>query len=100
MNIAIVWTAFYRVEYLQQTMDSWSCVRGLDEVKKYMFLEPSPRKDEMLQIVKDSGIDIEVHENETLQGVLHNPWVAMEYAFNEGADFVILAEDDLIVSTD
>lgn len=101
MNTALVLTANNRPDYLEETLDSWRKVADIDSVDKHMFLEPSPFKDIMLEVVRDSDLDITVHENISKNGVLHNPWVALDFAFSGlSADFAILAEDDLVVSRD
>lgn len=99
--ITIVFTSFNRPDYLEQVLHSWSQVEGVHDVPKHMFLEPGPIKNVMLEVVAESDLDIVVHENEVRNGVLHNPWVALDYAFKElNSSFTVLAEDDLIVSKD
>lgn len=101
MLINIVFTAYNRPDYLRQTLSSWRDVRGVDQVSMHMFLEPSQERLAMVQVVEQCGLPIELHLNSSKQGVLHNPWQAMQWSFSQtAADFTILAEDDIIVSSD
>jgi hypothetical protein len=102
---AIVLTAFDRPDYLRQTLDSWAKVDGLKEWPFIFRLEPSHWTGNLEMIIRDfidaTGIsdNAEIVVNEFRLGVLHHPWVAMEELFND-FDFVVRAEDDLVVSTD
>lgn len=99
-DIGLVFTCNNRPEFLQETLESWSNVRSLDSWKKWIFVEPSDRRSEVLQVIKKSGLNFNVVLNDKKNGVLHNPWVAMDTAFSDGCDFAVLAEDDIIVSSD
>ena len=100
-DVEIVMTAYKRPEYLAQALASWKNVRGIEDVPFTLFLEPSPKAPEMLDVIKHSGLDMEVVRNTHLQGVLTNPWKALDYAFAEPTcGFAILAEEDLVVSPD
>lgn len=100
MKTTIVSTAFNRPEYLKESLESWEEVRGLEDVEFHIFIDPSNRLDEVQAVCSESPIGLTVHVNPSGYGVLHNPWVAFEHAFNAGADFVIQTEDDDLVSTD
>jgi len=52
----------------------------------------------MSTLAQDAGCV--VHLNPHKMGVLTNPWQALNTAFTDGADFAVLAEDDLLPSTD
>lgn len=98
-DMRVVFTCYHRPEYLTDSLISWQNARGYDEVEKDVFIEPSPKQDLMKSIVEQFGAT--PHINSERKGVLTNPWVAMDWAFeNTDADFVILGEEDLIVSAD
>lgn len=97
---SVVFTCYNRPEFLKETLDSWANVRGIESWRKWIFVEPSDRRDEVLRLIDKSPLDFTVVLNEWKFGVLHNPWVALDTAFYNGSDFAVLAEDDIIVSTD
>lgn len=97
----VVVTAYRRPVYLRQVLDSWSRARGVDRVRFTFHVEPSDRKVQVLDAIKRSGLaNVEVVANRERLGVLTNPWSALDQAFQRGAGFAVLAEDDLLVSTD
>ena len=103
MRINIVLTAYNRPEYLAETLASWKNVRGIEARNIDIFLEPSPVKYEMERVAWDSGLNVVIHHNPVKHGVLHNPWEALEWSFTNQlfpADFTILAEEDVVVSSD
>lgn len=97
---SVVFTCYNRPEFLSETLASWEKVRGIEAWRKWIFVEPSDRRDEVLRIINASSLDFTVVLNEWRFGVLHNPWAALDTAFYNGSDFAVLAEDDIIVSTD
>jgi hypothetical protein len=100
---AIVFTAFDRVDYLKQTLESWSKVRSIQEYDIYFKVEPSDRTDEVCDIINDFaekiGNIINVNINNKVMGCAANTWFALDKTFEE-YEFVILAEDDIMVSED
>lgn len=102
--VTVVLTAYDRVDYFRATMESWKAVRNLDLVSFVISLEPSSRLGEMLAIAHDfrasTEADVSIEVNDRVLGVLHHPWVAMTSAFEWGAEYVIRAEDDILVSDD
>ncbi len=98
-EVSVVFTAYQRPEYLRETLDSWAHVRGIFDVEMTMFLEPSDRFNEMVRVTEESGLPIRLVVNGQREGVLVNPWKALDCAFIAN-DFVILAEEDVIVSSD
>ena len=98
----VAFTVNNRPDYLRQTLESWGRVRGIGEALLLFRCEPGCP--EAVQVCTDflvsSGIGGVVTVNEARFGVLGNPWVALESAFGEplGEDFVILAEEDMVVS--
>ena len=99
----VTFTVNNRPEYLRETLESWSRVRGAEDAAFYFRCEPGCP--EARAICEDftgrfGGI---VTENPRRYGVLGNPWAALEMAFavcEDPRDFAILAEEDLIVSPD
>lgn len=100
MSINIVFTAHRRAPYLRRSLESWARVRGIENTEIDIFLDPSDRQSEMLRVMEESTLNITIHENTHKHGVLGNPWRALNYSFNNGSDFTILAEEDIIVSDD
>jgi hypothetical protein len=97
---SLVFTCNDRPEFLKDTLEYWEQVRGIRNWDLWIFVEPSSRRDEVLRLIEKSSLDFKVILNEWKFGVLHNPWAALDTAFYNGADFAVLAEDDIIVSTD
>lgn len=98
---SVVFTAYQRPHYLRETLASWANVRGIDNVRLYLHLEPSELMPEMLGVIKDSGLPIETTLNAKHLGVLVNPWTALNTVFSRtGSGFTVLAEEDVIVSDD
>lgn len=100
MKKELVFTAFNRPEYLRQTIDSWNNVRTLSQWNATFFIEPSEKEDEIAEIAMGLNTTVTTYYNPDRLGVLINPWNALNNAFLNGADFVVLAEDDIIVSQD
>lgn len=106
MRKAVFITAYNRLPYLQQVLHSWQSVRGLEDWHFVAMIEPSPVqeqvKEEFELFAAQNGLtDYEILINPERFGVLHHPWVGFERLFNdEGYDFVVRAEDDLVVSSD
>lgn len=105
MKYVIAFTATNRPDYLRQTLDSWRRVRGIDQAYLTFKCEPGcPEVEEICRAV-DFGGALTVEVNPEAYGPLTNPWHAMEAGWNRarlygGLDFVIIAEDDTIVSSD
>lgn len=99
MKLAVVFTAFSRPAYLTRVLRAWEAVRGLDTVDLHFQVEPGyPQVAEMCRefAAKHGGL---VRVNPQRLGVQMNPRIAIDNAFTGlAADFVILAEDDLLVS--
>lgn len=91
-------TAYNRPNYQEQATASWLQARRFPLIReRAVFLEPSPQQDKMIEAAKPLG---EVIVNPRKYGVLVNPWMAFSNMFDRGCDFVILAEDDVLVSDD
>ena len=97
----VVFTVGGRAAYLEETLESWSKVRGVENATMVFLVEPEHPTEMMLchQWARDMAALALVSENRTRLGVSGNPWHAMQTGFRL-ADFVILAEEDAPVSTD
>lgn len=104
MKPAIFLTAYDRPEYLREVMASWAQVRGIKNWRFVVMIEPGQHhaeiRDFLLPIFWElQHPDFEVLINPQRYGVLHHPWVGFERLFGYH-DFVVRAEDDLLVSSD
>lgn len=96
----VAFTANDRLDCMRQALESWSKVRGVGNAMLLFRVEPGNQ--EMLRLcgeASDFAGEVMVFENAEKYGELGNPWHAIDTAFTFG-DFVILAEDDDLVSTD
>jgi hypothetical protein len=100
---AIFFTVFDRPVYLKNSLDSWEKVDNLSEYDIYFKLEPSSYLDANIDIINNfydkTNINMHILTNDHLMGNGNNVWDGFEILF-EKYDFVILAEDDILVSTD
>jgi GNT-I family protein len=104
----VVFTAFNRPAYMRETLRSWGKARCSTIAFFDFHVEPGCPEMEEACYAPAPWIRT-VHVNQVMQGVQRNPFNAMNCAFdrllrdskfrNED-DFVILAEDDFVVSTD
>ena len=97
INIQIGFTLHKRPNYLSQVSYFWKKCRGFNSISTTCFIEPTDKVDEMVELAKELGA---ISLNTTKLGVLVNPWHTFETLFLKGADFVIIAEEDVIVSND
>lgn len=96
----LTFTAFNRVEYLNTTIKSWNNVRNLGNWAAYFCIEPSNVQDEIIRETSNLHTVVNYQVNAEKLGVLVNPWQAVNNRFIAGAEFVVLAEDDVVVSED
>lgn len=101
----IAFTVNNRPDYLRQTLESWSKVRGIGDWVLIFACEPGcPESVEVCKSVDFASAVIATSQRR--QGVLRNPWLALDHAFGVAPDlhgphdFAVLAEEDLIVSPD
>lgn len=104
-DIAIMMTAWRRPQYLRRTLESWTKVRGVQDVATFhIALDPSDRSDDMLKVIGEFGprLPITVHINEQRYGVSENPVESGTDVFirNPYVNFIVMAEEDLVVSDD
>lgn len=102
VSTAVVMTAFQRPDYLQRTLVSWDRARSTlrtDSMRR-VFIEPSPEQHLMVRLSSDHGWAPRVWPER--KGVLVNPVssVSLVFLMYDHVDFVILAEEDVVVATD
>lgn len=103
MRKEITFTAFHRAGYLRQVVHSWNQATNILDWPASFLLEPTEPNTEQLML--DEFDKLECKEmfgviNDHRLGVLRNPYAALTQAFDGGNDFVVLAEDDVIVADD
>jgi len=104
-NTVIGFTCSDRPQYLRETLASWQRTNLALVTSIHFFIEPTEKLDECKGVIDAFARSIEVpvikHLNAAKMGVLRNPWELFENLFKyQLADFVILAEDDFLVSSD
>jgi hypothetical protein len=103
VNIAVAFTvSCQRQKYLRTALDSWAAVRGVQDVPMLFFCEPAARVfplSEFTAFVKRSFRRAEVVPSEWRRGCMANTARALDGAFKD-ADFVVLAEEDLLAGQD
>ena len=100
-SMAVVMTAFSRPQYLLEALESWSRVRGLDGLAaRRICIDPSPLTSPASWLAEKHGWD--AHVNGSRLGVLVNPVESIGAMFRDHpeVDFVVLAEEDVVVSAD
>ena len=99
----VVFTVFNRDDYLKETLNQWSKVRGLDSYDFYFKIEPSEKSEIITDIIYDFkqkvSSDVFAIHNYNKLGCAVNTWNAFNDLFQK-YDFVILAEDDILPSED
>ncbi len=100
MRRRLVFTAYNRPYYFGPVMQRWTEVRGFTDGdwQPTVYLEPSASQQQMIALATAAGATVSL--NPTKRGVLSNPWHALDRAFDGGAGFAVLAEDDVLVSDD
>ena len=103
MTKAIGFTLFDRVDYLKETLKSWSFVRGIENFDIYFFVEPSDKIEQVIDIIsyfeQITKAKVSIIKNSKKLGCAKNTWQVFDVLFDT-YDFVILAEDDIKVSKD
>jgi len=95
-----------REKYLREALNSWGRVRGIQDAHLLFCLEPRPVHSpfpvaEFRDFLHRSFVHTEIVRNPEVLGVTANTRNAMELAFaRRPDDFVVLAEEDLLVSMD
>ena len=104
-GVILAFTCADRPQYLEPTLVSWlntdlSLVSSI-----HFFIEPTDKRGECVAIIdefaKNSVTPVIKHYNNERLGVMRNPWHLFDHCFRiEAAEFVILGEDDFLVSPD
>lgn len=106
MKKAVIFVVYGRHEYTEKTLQSWSETRNVSDFDFFFKLEPHSENNKIVESINNfsikTGCSVKILFNETVLGVDgQNHESAMRYMFeDEGYDFVVLAENDLIVSKD
>jgi hypothetical protein len=104
MRKAVVFTSYNRSDYLQETLRSWRDVANKNGYDFFFKLEPSSMQKKMekkmISFLSEQRLHGDVINNPERKGVLLNPWEGLNTMFEQGYDFVVLAEDDIEVSDD
>lgn len=100
----LAFTVAGRRDYLRQTLESWLATDLSLVTAVHFFIEPI-EVDEVNMVIEAFAVRCTVpvikHLNKEKLGVLRNPWHLFDHCFRiEGAKFVILGEDDFLVSPD
>lgn len=109
MRKALFLTAYNRLSYLQQVLHTWESVVGVEEWDMVAMIEPSDLSHQIVEEFEEFSRKTKfrrfsIQVNPQVYGVLHHPWVGFENLFSTNLqgnyDFVVRAEDDIIVSND
>ena len=104
MKRALVVQIYDRPHYLKQAVDSLLRVRGLDNWHVVFSIDVSPEYSEVVAALTPLfgrlGQPFEFWNNNPKLGVLRHPWQIFNRAFEEGYDYVLRTEDDVILSAD
>ena len=104
-HAVLAFTAYNRADFLKRSLDSWQHTKLSLVTSVQFFIEPSEQLGEILEVInifeKTCPVPVVRHINPTKYGVLRNPWELFDNLFNKQlAQFVILGEDDFLVSPD
>lgn len=95
-----------REKYLRESLDSWAHARGVQDVRLLFMMEPRrpPHHPfpmmEFKEFLARSFPHYLIVVNEERLGCLDNTRAAMDKSFATGAEFTILAEEDIAVADD
>lgn len=99
----VAFTAYNRPQYLRTVLESWLSVRELQRWLFHFSVDPSAELAEQLSLIQEFSSHFEnavtVTVNSQREGVLRNPYLALRHCFQK-SDFVVLTEEDFVVSTD
>jgi len=103
MKKAIVFVLHNRPDYFKQTLDSWMQADGIEEYDIFFSIDTAGRDidKQHISIIREYVTDMStLHLHRPSLGMGHNQFYAMDKFFDKGYDFIINAEDDLVVSKD
>lgn len=104
-GINVTMTAFNRPDYFRESLASWKQVRNVhgEYGKGWSLLvscEPGPVNLDMQRVAWSERDWATFSSNREQLGVLVHPWHCFNEMFELGAPFTVLAEDDIVVSSD
>ena len=103
MKKALAFTTYNRIDYLSHTLISWQKVSDLNSWDIHFYVEPSDKFEQVLHLIQTFeetvGQPVYIHANEKVMGTGGNTWKLFDELFSM-YDFVVLAEDDVVVSKD
>jgi hypothetical protein len=89
-----------RPGYLAEVLASWRRVRGVEGWPATFLVEPGTRVADCRAVIAEAFPDATVIVNPERRGVRANPYHALATVFGGGAAFVVMAEEDIVVSDD
>ena len=100
---SIVFTVHQRPFYFRDVLAAWREVRGVQDWEVVFHIDPSSSTAAQADLAEEfaswhGSTRVCIHDH--LYGVLGNPFHALTEAFEDGADYTVLAEEDVEVSTD
>ena len=96
----VVFTANDRPWYMTRVLDTWRNVRGIDAAHMIFQCEPHPEMTGLIAAEALFAEPAEIRVNDRQAGCEANTGIALAAGFETGADFVVLGEDDGIVTSD
>jgi len=104
-NFVLAFTACDRPHFLSESLASWEKTNLSLVTSVQFFIEPTDKLDAIHSVIdifeQHCPVPVIRHVNPEKYGVLKNPWKLFENLFDKQlAKFVILGEDDFIVSPD
>jgi GT2 family glycosyltransferase len=99
-GLGLFFTVYRRPQYFSRAIRSWlevDQVRDLDQV--HFFIEPTGVSFEQERVARQIPQAC-IHHNSDKYGVLENPYQGFTEVFKEGYDYVIIAEEDVVVTRD
>ena len=100
MEPVITFTANDRLHYMIRVLESWKAVRGIDRARMIFQCEPHPGMAALIGAETGYAAQTLIRVNDRQAGCEANTGLALAAGFATGADFVILGEDDGIVTAD
>ena len=99
----IVFTVHQRPWYLREVLEAWKKVRGIKDWSVVFHVDNSPQRMAQAQIIAEFNNwhgDSTACLHEKQLGVSLNPFHALSAAFDKGAEFCVLAEEDVEPAAD
>jgi hypothetical protein len=107
MKKAIVFIAYDRPHYFKVTLESWSMVKDIEQYDIYFSIDRTEDRKifkNQLKLINDFKFKIPskvyIHINDPKFGMGHNQHNSLNRLFSLDYDFIIQAEEDVVVSKD